>query len=560
MSTQRPATTARPHTLLTQLDSQLRERSQDTLFLRVTVDSAASVKRTMSDRLRLADLLSGFSIISDLGYGLPIDTALRSCLIGTVLARRMDLPDREVADVFYVSLLFHVGCVAYAHETFERFGDDQAVRRAAVETDLTDVRDIFTTLIPGATRDLPPTARLRGAVRMAMTGRAFGKAHDQASCEVARSLSRRLGLPDSVGNSLYDIHEWWNGAGARSLRGEHIARPARIARVATETSELLGLGLGDVVGALRRRARKTLDPAVVAHLASASEAIIVAATSGDPRVQVLDAEPSPVVEIGEADLPRVARAFGELVDLKNPFTHGHAANVTRLSLTTAQRLGLDHRTARCLEIAAYLHDVGRIGVSNRIWAKAGPLTTAEWEQVHLHAYHSERILGSTAAFRPMARIAGMHHERIDGSGYHRGCRGKDIDVATRVLGCADAFEAMTHRRPYRAALEPTRARDELIREARAARLDTEVVAAVLDASQSTAVRVQDLRPGGLSDRELDVLRLVADGCSNPEIGRRLGISRRTAEHHVQHIYDKIGVSTRAAAALFALEHDLLTYR
>ena len=511
----------------------------------------------MSERLRLADLLSGLSIVSDLGYGLPIETALRSCLIGTALARRMDLPEREVADVFYVSLLFHVGCVAYAYETYELFGDDNAVRRAAVETDFGDMRDIFTTFILGATRGLPPTARVRGAVRMAVRGRAFGKAHDQASCEVARSVSHRIGLPDSVSNGLYDIHECWNGAGARALRGDQIARPARIARVAAETSEMLSLGVREVADALRLRARKTLDPAVVDHLASASKEVITQATSGDPRVQVLAAEPSPVVQIGEADLPRIARAFGELADLKNPFTHGHATNVTGLSIATADRLGLDRRTSACLEIAAYLHDVGRVGVSNRIWAKAGTLTTGEWEQVHLHPYHSERILASTAAFAPMARVAGMHHERMDGSGYHRGCRGKDIDIAARVLACADAFYAMTRRRPHRAALGPTQARDELLREARAGRLDPDVVAAVLDASHLTAARRQHLRPGGLSDREIEVLQLIVEGCSNPEIGRRLGISRRTAEHHVQHIYDKISVSTRAAAVLFALDHDLV---
>jgi HD-GYP domain-containing protein (c-di-GMP phosphodiesterase class II) len=514
----------------------------------------------VSDQLRLADLLSGLSIVADLGYGLPIETALRSCLIGTDLARRMDLPEREVADVFYVSLLFHVGCVAYAHETFELFGDDHAVRRAAVETDLTDLGDIFATLIPRATRGLPPAARLRGAVRMAVTGRAFGKAHDQASCEVARSLSRRIGLPDSVSNSLYDIHEWWNGAGVRSLRGEQIARPARIARVATETSELLSLGVRDVVDAVRHRAGKTLDPAVVEHLASARKSVVTEATIGDPRGRVLDAEPSPIVEIGESDLRRIARAFGDLADLKNPFTHGHSADVTELSLATADRLGLDRRTSACLEVAAYLHDLGRIGVSNRIWAKPGALTTGEWEQVHLHPYHSERVLASTSALKPMARIAGMHHERIDGSGYYRGCRGRDIDLAARVLACADAFQAMTQRRPHRVALQPAQAGGELLSGARAGKFDPEVVAAVLDASQLTAARRNYLRPGGLSGREVEVLRLVVEGCSNPEIGRRLGISRRTAEHHVQHIYDKIGVSTRAAAVLFALEHNLLMSR
>jgi HD-GYP domain-containing protein (c-di-GMP phosphodiesterase class II) len=266
------------------------------------------------------------------------------------------------------------------------------------------------------------------------------------------------------------------------------------------------------------------------------------------------------VQIGEEDLPRIARAFGELADLKTPFTQGHSAAVTGLSLATADRFGLDRRTSARLEVAGYLHDIGRIGISNRIWAKPGTLTTGEWAQVHLHPYHSERVLASTAALTPMARMAGMHHERIDGSGYHRGCRGRDIDIATRVLACADAFQAMSQRRPHRAALEPAQARDELRREARAGRLDPEVVAAVLDVSDLTATRRQNLRPGGLSDREVEVLRLVVDGCSNPEIGRRLGISRRTAEHHVQHIYDKIGASTRAAAVLFALEHDLLTRR
>jgi HD-GYP domain-containing protein (c-di-GMP phosphodiesterase class II) len=221
---------------------------------------------------------------------------------------------------------------------------------------------------------------------------------------------------------------------------------------------------------------------------------------------------------------------------------------------------VDHQTSSSLEIAGYLHDIGRIGVSNRIWAKPGPLTTAEWEQVHLHPYHSERVLASTATLKPMARMVGMHHERIDGSGYHRACRGKDIDIATRVLACADAFQAMTQPRPHRAALEPEQARDALIGESRAGRLDPDVVDAVLDVSRLTRARPQQLRPGGLSDRELQVLRLVAEGCSNSEIGRRLGISRRTAEHHVQHIYDKIAVSTRAAAVLFALERDLLIRR
>jgi HD-GYP domain-containing protein (c-di-GMP phosphodiesterase class II) len=515
----------------------------------------------MSDRLRLADLLGGLSVVSDLGYRLPAETALRSCLLGTDLARRLALDETEVADVFYASLLFHVGCVAYSHETHAQFGDDLAVNRAVVETDLTDLGDIFTTLIPHSTRGLPPAARIKGAVRMAARGRAFGKAHNQASCEVAREMSRRIGLPDSVSEALYDIHEWWDGSGARSQRGEDIVLAARVARVASETSEIISLvdEPGVVAAALRRRAGKSLDPVVVDRLIAAVDAVISEAAQGDPRQRLLSIEPSPVVEIDGSELSRIARAFGDMADLKTPFTHGHAGGVAQLCVAAAGRLGLDQRTTACLEVAAYLHDLGRVGVSNRVWAKPGPLTTAEWDQVHLHAYHSERVIGSTPALEPMAGIAGMHHERLDGSGYHRGCRRRDIGVTAQVLGCADAFQAMTQHRPHREALEPERARDELLNEARGGRFATDIVTAVLDAAhQEPPGRRRETRPGGLSDREVEVLNLVAQGCSNPEIGRRLGISRRTAEHHVQHVYTKIGVSTRAAAALFALENDLLS--
>jgi response regulator RpfG family c-di-GMP phosphodiesterase len=329
--------------------------------------------------------------------------------------------------------------------------------------------------------------------------------------------------------------------------------------VASEAAEFIGLhGAAGASRALRLRAGKTLDPGVVERFVSEADAIVATTTTRDPRTSFLELEPVPIVEIGEADLPAIARAFGDLADLKNPFTHGHSAAVARLSVAAARQLGLDRRAVDGLEVAAHLHDLGRIGVANRVWAKTGPLTTAEWEQVRLHGYYTERILASTPVLEPVAAIAGMHHERPDGSGYHRACRGADIGMAARVLAASGAFQAMPQRRPHRVAFSAEKARDVLLAEARAGRFDPDVVTAVLDAASETPPRRRaDVRPGGLSDREVEVLELVTQGCSNPEIGRRLGISRRTAEHHVQHIYTKIGVSTRAAAALFALEHELL---
>jgi DNA-binding NarL/FixJ family response regulator len=309
---------------------------------------------------------------------------------------------------------------------------------------------------------------------------------------------------------------------------------------------------------LRARAGGILDPAVVEAFVANADALLAEVDAGDPRERILDVEPEPVEERDERELPEIAAAFGDLGDLKSPVFHGHSKGVASLATAAARQAGLDAATTERLQVAGSLHDVGKVGVSNVVWEKPGRLTRAEWEAVRLHAYHSERILAASPSLEPAAVIAGLHHERLDGSGYHRCSRAGDLPMAARILAAADAYRAMTEARPHRAALTPEAARDELRNEARSGRLDGDAVAVVLEAAgHDRTARRGDLRPGGLSDREVEVLALIAGGCSNPEIAERLCIARRTAEHHVQHVYAKIGVSTRAGAALFALEHDLL---
>jgi HD-GYP domain-containing protein (c-di-GMP phosphodiesterase class II) len=513
-------------------------------------------------RLRLADLLGGLSIVADMGFGLPPETAMRACVLGTGLARKLGRPEGEVADTFYATLLLHVGCTVLAHEATAVFGDDLTVNRAAARTDFADPRDLFVTMIPGATRGMPRLARARVAAYLVTRGKAFGKRFDTGSCEVARATARRIGLGEGVQAALYEVHEWWNGGGApQGLAGEGIALPARIARLATDAAlfnELGGAAASEE--ALRRRAGGMLDPSLVdAFRATASE-LLGEVAAHDPRERILEIEPEPVIETASAEIRDLARAFGDLADLKMPCTHGHSRAVSGLACAAADRLRLDRATRAQLEVAALLHDLGRVGVSNAVWEKPGPLSAAEWEQVRMHPYYSERILSSSRALEPMARLAGMHHERLDGSGYHRSCRGNDIPVACRVLAAADAFQALTQPRPHRPARRPDQAAAELAGASRAGLLDSDAVAAVLEAAgeRRSPRRHTDLRPAGLTEREIEVLRLVSDGCSNRELARRLSISPRTADHHVQHIYAKIGISSRAAAALFAVEHDLVS--
>jgi HD-GYP domain-containing protein (c-di-GMP phosphodiesterase class II) len=204
-----------------------------------------------------------------------------------------------------------------------------------------------------------------------------------------------------------------------------------------------------------------------------------------------------------------------------------------------------------------IHDLGRVAVPVRIWNKAGPLTPDDWERVRLHAYHTERVLTRSPFLAALSPAAAFHHERLDGSGYHRGAAAADLSRPARLIAAADAFHAMTEPRPHRPNRSPGEAADILAEQARARRLDADAAAAVIEASGQRVPRIE--RPGGLTDREVDVVRLLARGCQTKQVARALGISVKTADRHIQNAYAKIGVSTRAGATLFAMEQGLLAW-
>lgn len=514
----------------------------------------------MAGPLRLADLLASVSLLSDLGFALPAEESMRSTIIATAIARRLGLDEATVSDTFYTALLQHVGCTGFAHESSAVYGDEMVLNAAVARLDPNDLGDVVNTLIRATARGRGPVDWGRVVVATLVGGERFGRAFATARCEVNRETARRLGLPDPVRRALHESAEAWSGrGGAHGLRGDDISIAARIGAASATVARFDAIG-GPQAAAevMRRRAGGELDPAVCAAFTEGAVEILAEAHAGDPRDALLDTEPAPVRVVSEAELPAVAAAIGDVADLKSTFTLGHAAGVARLSDSAAGRLGLDEDARRRLRIAAHLHDVGRVGISTAIWDRRGALSAAEWEQVRLHPYHSERILARSATLAPIAAIAGMHHERLDGSGYHRGSRGRGIPTEPRVLAAADAFQAMTQERAHRPARGPDEAAEILHGEAADGKLDPDAVRAVIEAAGIVARPVASAAvPAGLSGREVEVLQLVARGLSNRQVADRLGVSPRTAEHHVQHIYTKIGVSSRAAAALFAMEHDLL---
>jgi HD-GYP domain-containing protein (c-di-GMP phosphodiesterase class II) len=249
-------------------------------------------------------------------------------------------------------------------------------------------------------------------------------------------------------------------------------------------------------------------------------------------------------------------AIADFADLKSPYTMGHSRGVADLAAQAGRACGLADDEVRTLRRAGLMHDLGRLGVSNAIWDKPRPLSAVEHERVRLHAYLTERILSASAALAPLGALAGQHHERLDGSGYPRALKANMLSPSARILAAADVYRAMLEPRPYRDERSSTEAADELLAEVRAGRLDGDAVDAVLRASGHELAHRPE-RPAGLTQREVEILRLLARGLLNKQIARRLGISPKTVGNHVEHIYAKIDVSSRAAAGLFATEHGLL---
>ena len=246
-------------------------------------------------------------------------------------------------------------------------------------------------------------------------------------------------------------------------------------------------------------------------------------------------------------------AVADFVDLKSPYTLGHSRGVGELAAAAASELGANTRTVRR---AGLVHDLGRMGVPNTIWDKRARLTAGEVERVRLHPYYTDRILASVPALARLAPVAAQHHERLDGSGYPRGSTAESLTPEGRLLAVADCYQAWSEPRPYREALDPGKIAARLREEVKAGRLDGAAVDAVLRAAGHQVRRNREW-PAGLTAREVEVLRHLARGRSQKEIAERLVISRKTASHHVEHIYAKIGVSNRAMASLFATRHGLL---
>ena len=512
------------------------------------------------DRIRLAELIASLSLATDLGLGQPLERELGICLGALELADRLDCGAEERCQVYYVALLAHVGCTAAAPYLAGWVGGDEIrfQRGAQVLGPAAEPGEVLPYLVRRLAADRPLPERVRLVARQLVGGNQQFGVMAASLCEGASLLARRLRMPEGVARALGQLMSRWDGNGLPAdVAGAEISRPLRIVRVA---HDLLALAEADpkaAAAALRRRRGRGYDPEIVDAALAEPGALLRAAAAYDAWERVIAVEPEPVVTIPGAGLDILARAFGEFVDLKVGFLRGHSIRVAGLAAAGMQALGRPRVEAAEVGAAGLLHDLGRVAVPNGIWEQPGPLTVGEWERVRLHPYYTQRVLERSAALAPLARTAGSHHERLDGSGYHRAAAAAQLSVGARLLAAADAYDAITHDRPYRPARPIGEVRRELREMVRGGVLDKRAVDAVLEAAGGAPLGVRQGYPAGLTEREAEVLRLLAQGRTNREIAEALVITEKTAGHHVEHIYGKLGVSTRVGAALFAMQHDLV---
>jgi HD-GYP domain-containing protein (c-di-GMP phosphodiesterase class II) len=507
--------------------------------------------------VRLAELVAALSLGIDLGFGQPMEHVVRQTRIALRMAECLGLEADQRSVVYYTALLTNVGCHTDAHEQAKWFGDDIELKGDKYRYGLRGPRAAAAGLRRlGAGH--PVLHRFRIGLDFALSGHKELDGMVARHSAMARSLAAEIGLPESVQRAVAAAYELWDGKGwPGELQGEAIPVAARVSQFAEfmEVAHRLG-GVESAVAMARKLSGSQFDPTIAARFASEAGDIVGEHDGASAWDDVIAAEPALTRLLSPDEQDEALAAIADFIDLKSPYLLGHGRGVAELVHGAGQLLGLDAEASRLSYRAALAHGLGRLGVSNAILDKRGPLGAGEWERVRLQPYLSERMLQQSVALKPIGVLAGQVRERIDGSGYPKGLDGGGLSMAARVLAAADVYQAMLEPRPHRDAHSPDGAAAELRAETRAGRVDSDAAEAVLVAAghRSSARRE---RPAGLTAREVDVLRLVARGLSSKEIATALVISPKTARNHIEHIYAKTGATNRVAASTFATKHGLL---
>lgn len=513
--------------------------------------------------VRRADFLMALAYATDLATGQSRDFALRSCVLAMRLAEVAGLDDHERRNVYHQALLRYIGCNADTHLLASAFGDEIALRQDLARIDMGNQSEIVETFVRAFSRlfaDAPP-AELAEAIKKGLADALQVSVPILAGhCEVAQRIAERIGLSQEIRNNLGQLYERWDGHGLpRGLKGDAVALPVRMVTLAQDAIVLMeARGLETMASMIAKRRGGAYEAELADLFLAHAERLLEGLDGPVDRETILALEPLPYAVLDEEGCEEAYLAIADMIDMRMPFTFGHSRRVAALADAAGKHMGLPASDIRAVRWAAYTHDIGELAVPVSTWMRSGALTARETDAARLHPYHGERALASLGGEgKFVAALVLRHHERLDGSGYHRYVHGNDLSPAARILAAAEAFQTATEARPHRAALSDAAAAAKLRAAVREGKLCPDAVEAVLACAGQPARRDVTERLAGLTPREIEVLRLIAAGHTAKEAARELEIAPKTADNHIQSLYSKIGVSTRAAAALYALERGLV---
>jgi HD-GYP domain-containing protein (c-di-GMP phosphodiesterase class II) len=513
--------------------------------------------------LRLGEFVATLALAQDNAFGQPLESQLRSCLLATWICEAAGFEKEVRETAYWVALLRYVGCTGHAHEVATVFGDEIAIRAQTLVHDAANPAEVMRDVVAFATAGRAQEEREQIVRMIQETAREWAVHNFASGCEVADMLVQRLDFGPSVRDALRFTFERWNGNGYPAhARGEVIPVAMRVVHLSHDMEAIGRLFSPDkALDAARERRDRTYDPELADLFVAHGRSWFDRLDKIEPWDAVLDLESKPRRMLDGDDLDNALTVAADFVDLKSPYMAGHSRRCAQLSADAARVLGFTEDAITAVRRAALVHDFGTTGVPNSIWDKPGPLTRAEFDRVELHPMLTEQMLRRSPALAALNPVASAHHEKCDGSGYHKRVRADAADPGACVLAAVEVYMGLTAERADRPPFSAEDAAAELRRRALQGVLEPRATRAVLEAAghgkSEAPASNRPRNPGGLSRREVDVLGLAARGLTAREIADRLCISPKTTDHHIQHIYNKIGVSTRAAAALWAMQHAVV---
>jgi HD-GYP domain-containing protein (c-di-GMP phosphodiesterase class II) len=410
-------------------------------------------------QLRMSDLISALSFALDLTEGQPMGHAVKTCALGMRMADLLHLPIEQRSDLFYGLLLKDAGCSSNAARMFEIFGgDERAAKREVKQTDWSKItfeglEYLMRNVMPGRSR----LDRVIAMANIAIKRKEQSEELFRLRCERGGSIARKIGLSDQTADAIFCLDEHWDGNGfPQGLKGDQIPLLARIMNLCQTLEVFVAVnGPQDAFPVIRDRSGSWFDPDMVqCSLQLENEtALWEQLDTRAVRKEVMEMEPIGVFQYANDErLDSVCEAFADIIDIKSPYTHAHSRGVTSAAGEIAKRLDLSEKDQIIVRRAALLHDIGKLGVPNKILDKPGKLTSGEWEAIRLHPYHTQRILERISGFQHLAFVASTHHEKLDGTGYYRNLRANQLPLSSRAIAVADIFDALSAKRPYRDAL------------------------------------------------------------------------------------------------------------